>query len=280
MLADALPTVPPTNRCKRPRNGAEKQAQWKSTYSINCGRGHILEAPTPLANELRDTSNNTKPEREVNPEHKTKKRSGAARRAARKRRLLEAGIGSLASAGNPENNQTPRSEEEVQTPEDTISFKRTKYEATSQVSNEGASNSPTTPKTVTRDIVTSSGEEKAKRSSAETNNHFNYAVIDAERPGGSMSGEQQTKFEAAFSDGLMDLILSSSSDRSVFKIDTARFEKGVFRLAINTVEDVEAIRSMVEALPQLWDKSKLRLVSDEDVPRLQKPISSSKERCQ
>ncbi|XP_054082391.1 uncharacterized protein LOC128920075 [Zeugodacus cucurbitae] len=81
-----------------------------------------------------------------------------------------------------------------------------------------------------------------------------------------MSTEQQSLFEAAFGDGLTDLILSSTSSRSVFKIDMARFEKGVFRLAINSVEDTSAIRSMVESLPELWDNCKLRMVRDDEVP--------------
>lgn len=44
-------------------------------------------------------------------------------------------------------------------------------------------------------------------------------------------------------------ITSLSLKRSVFKINMAHFEKGIFRLTINYVEDIVAIYSVAENLP-------------------------------
>ncbi|XP_054090403.1 uncharacterized protein LOC128922760 [Zeugodacus cucurbitae] len=64
----------------------------------------ILEAPTPLKDEQK-CSSKQKAEEAGNPARKSGKRFGAARRAARKQRLLAAGT-SLQDSGTPRSVQT------------------------------------------------------------------------------------------------------------------------------------------------------------------------------
>ncbi|XP_012155835.1 uncharacterized protein LOC101456505 isoform X1 [Ceratitis capitata] len=304
----------------------------------------ILEAPTPLKDEPFGFTNFFKTQSgEVFTSRKPHKRSGAARRAARKQRLLAAENSIYGSEYNHISHHLRRKERDFAYPFAVPNYKpavpRTKnrsmgdisrvekdsktyvqdsfeekYTNTSnkelmglrnfykmQVSPGKRENKRTdaarhisgeyqplaietnsitcvaTQRCISEDIQFSKSHDYpynapvssgTKRRSGESTRSCNYAIVDAGRPAGIMTAEQQNLLEKAFSDALMNLILTSTSDKSIFKIDMGRFENGVFRLAINSKEDFGAIQLLVESLPELWNNSTLRLVPSEYSPKL------------
>lgn len=76
---------------------------------------------------------------------------------------------------------------------------------------------------------------KDQKSYVGATNCFIYAIINICRPGENMIPEKQSLLIEAFSDFLMDLILTSSSEKFVSQIAT-QLVQNPYRLLINSVQ--------------------------------------------